>query len=231
MIRMFWPMRSADILDKRWESLHAILLRALCEVYIYLKIRQYVSKVGQPVSKSDITAHWLSWQHMSKLACNLVTDVLAVILCGVCLKIRQYVSKLDSLSQSQTPILIAVGHCYVGNLCANKKTHCLLLQAVDPWHSCAAALQGQRALPQPSLCSNPFGTEQSQISTQTVALKFACRQKVVFSRTVYVIPWQHEKHILRCRCQSTDCSSPTTFCLICNTWIQYAEDHIQQTLY
>ena len=39
---------------------------------------------------------------MREPACNLVTGVLAVILCGVCLKIRQYVSKLDSLSQSQT---------------------------------------------------------------------------------------------------------------------------------
>ena len=57
---------------------------------------------GQAVSNSDILAHWVSWQNMSKLACNLVTGVLAVILCGVCLKIRQYVSKMDRLSQIQT---------------------------------------------------------------------------------------------------------------------------------
>ena len=57
-------------------------------------------EVGQPVSKSDILAHWLSLQNMSKLACNLVTGVLAVIVCEVCFKIRQYVSKLDNLSQS-----------------------------------------------------------------------------------------------------------------------------------
>ena len=39
---------------------------------------------------------------MREAAWNLVTGVLAVILCGVCLKIRQYVSKLDSLSQIWT---------------------------------------------------------------------------------------------------------------------------------
>ena len=59
-------------------------------------------KVGQPVSKFGRSAHWYSWQKMREHACNLVTGVLGVILCGVCLKIRQYVSKLDSLSQSQT---------------------------------------------------------------------------------------------------------------------------------
>ncbi len=39
---------------------------------------------------------------MREPACNLVTGVLAVILCGVYLKIKQYVSKLDNLSQSKT---------------------------------------------------------------------------------------------------------------------------------
>ena len=39
---------------------------------------------------------------MRELACNLVTAVLAVIVCEVCLKIKQYVLKLDSLSQSWT---------------------------------------------------------------------------------------------------------------------------------
>ena len=39
---------------------------------------------------------------MRELACNLVAGVLAVILCEVCLKIRQCVFKLDSLSQSWT---------------------------------------------------------------------------------------------------------------------------------
>ena len=39
---------------------------------------------------------------MRELAGNLVTGVLAVIVCEVCLKIRQYVLKLDSLSQSWT---------------------------------------------------------------------------------------------------------------------------------
>ena len=57
-------------------------------------------EVGQPVLKSDILAHWLPWQNMRKLACNLVTGLLAVIVCEVCFKIRQYVLKLDSLSQS-----------------------------------------------------------------------------------------------------------------------------------
>ena len=38
---------------------------------------------------------------MRELARNLVTGVLAVIVCEVCLKIRQYALKLDSLSQSQ----------------------------------------------------------------------------------------------------------------------------------
>ena len=63
-------------------------------------------EVGQPVSNLDILAHWLSWQNMSKLACNLVTGVLAVIVCEVCFKIREYVSKLDSLSQSWTICLL-----------------------------------------------------------------------------------------------------------------------------
>ena len=57
-------------------------------------------EVGQPVSKLDILAHWLSWRNMTELVCNLVTGVLAVIFCEACLKIRQYVSKLDSLSAS-----------------------------------------------------------------------------------------------------------------------------------
>ena len=57
-------------------------------------------EVGQPVSKLDILAHWLSWRNMRELVCNLVAGVLAVILCEACLKIRQYVSKLDSLSAS-----------------------------------------------------------------------------------------------------------------------------------
>ena len=39
---------------------------------------------------------------MRKLTRNLVTGVLAVIVCEVCFKIRQYVSKLDSLFQSWT---------------------------------------------------------------------------------------------------------------------------------
>ena len=37
---------------------------------------------------------------MRELACNLVTGVLAVILSEACLKIKQYVLKLDSLSQN-----------------------------------------------------------------------------------------------------------------------------------
>ena len=37
---------------------------------------------------------------MREHACNLVTGVLGVILCGVYLKIEQYVSQLDNLSQS-----------------------------------------------------------------------------------------------------------------------------------
>ena len=39
---------------------------------------------------------------MRELAGNLVTGILAVIVCEVCYKIRQYVSKLDSLSKSWT---------------------------------------------------------------------------------------------------------------------------------
>ena len=45
---------------------------------------------------------------MSELAGNLVTGVLAVIVCEVCLKIRQYVLKLDSLSQSWTIWLTSI---------------------------------------------------------------------------------------------------------------------------
>ena len=59
-------------------------------------------EVGQPVCKLDILSHWLSWQNMRELACNLVMGVLAVILCEVWLNIRQNVSKLNNMTQSQT---------------------------------------------------------------------------------------------------------------------------------
>jgi len=89
---------SADVLDKRWEGLHAILLRASWQ-WSCVKYQTVCLEVGQPVSKLDILAHWFSWQNMRELACNLVTGVLAVIVCEACLKIRQYVLKL---SQSWT---------------------------------------------------------------------------------------------------------------------------------
>ncbi len=141
------------ILDKRWESLHAILLRAAwqwsCVRHVSrpdsmsrswtacLQVRHSISlivltkyeracmqscnkrlgsdlvwgmsqdqtvclEVGQPVCKLDILSHWLSWQNMRELACNLVMGFLAVNLCEVWLNIRQYVSKLNNMTQSQT---------------------------------------------------------------------------------------------------------------------------------
>ena len=55
-------------------------------------------ELGQPVCKLDILSHWLSWQNMRELACNLVMGFLAVNLCEVWLNIRQNVSKLNSKS-------------------------------------------------------------------------------------------------------------------------------------
>ena len=83
-----------------------VLAVIVCEVCF--KIRHYVSKLDnlsrswKACLKVGRSAHWYPWQNTRELACNLVTGVLAVILCGVCVKIRQYVSKLDSLSQSWT---------------------------------------------------------------------------------------------------------------------------------
>ena len=57
-------------------------------------------EVGQPVCKLDILSHWLSWQNMR--ACNLVMGFLAMNLCEVWRNIRQYVSRLNSMSQSET---------------------------------------------------------------------------------------------------------------------------------
>ena len=59
-------------------------------------------EVGQPVCKLDILSHWLSWQNMRELACNLVMGFLAVNWCEVWLNIRQNVSKLNNMTQSQT---------------------------------------------------------------------------------------------------------------------------------
>ena len=88
-----------DILDKRLESLHAILLRASWH-------KTCVRHVSRPDSMSrswtaclqvrhSISLIKLSWQNMRELACNLVMGFLALNLCEVWLNIRQCVSKLN----------------------------------------------------------------------------------------------------------------------------------------
>ena len=98
----FRSLLATDCRDKTWVSLHAILLRASWQwsCVKYVSRSDSMSQSWTACLKVGRSANWCSWQELREHACNLVTGVLGVILCGVCLKIRQYVSKLDNLSQS-----------------------------------------------------------------------------------------------------------------------------------